>query len=43
MKYEWVGHVAHLREMRNGCRVLVGEPEGNRSLGRSSHRWKDNN
>jgi len=24
-------------------RVLMGKPEGNRSFGRHSHRWEDNN
>jgi CRISPR/Cas system-associated endoribonuclease Cas2 len=29
-------------EKRNAWRVLVGEPKGNRSLGRPRHRWEDN-
>jgi hypothetical protein len=24
----WAGHVAHLGERRNACRVLAGKPEG---------------
>jgi hypothetical protein len=27
---------------RNGCRILVGKPEGNRPLGRLRRRWVDN-
>ena len=27
---------------RNAYRVLVGNPEGKRHLGRSRHRWEDN-
>jgi hypothetical protein len=30
-------------EKRNGCRVLVGKPEGKRSLGRPRHKWEYNN
>jgi hypothetical protein len=28
------GHVARMRTKRNGCRILLGKPEGKRSLGR---------
>ena len=38
----WVGHVARMREMRGVYRVLVGEPEGRRPLGRPRRRWEDN-
>ena len=27
---------------RSGCRVLVGKPEGKKSLGRPRRRWVDN-
>jgi hypothetical protein len=27
---------------RNAYRILVGKPEGKRSLGRPRHRWVDN-
>jgi hypothetical protein len=30
-------------EKRNAYRILVGKPEGKRPLGRSRHRWEDNN
>jgi hypothetical protein len=29
-------------EKRNTFRLLVGKPEGKRSLGRPRHRWVDN-
>ncbi|KAJ4438220.1 hypothetical protein ANN_14159 [Periplaneta americana] len=38
----WAGHVACMGESRNAYRVLVGRPEGNRSLGRPRRRWEDN-
>jgi hypothetical protein len=28
-----------MREKRNAYRILVGKPEGRRSLGRPKHRW----
>jgi hypothetical protein len=36
------GNVACTRERRGAYRVLVGEPEGRRPLGRPGHRWEDN-
>jgi hypothetical protein len=36
------GHVARMGEKRNAYRLLVGEPEGKRPLGRSRRRWVDN-
>jgi hypothetical protein len=41
-RMRWAGHVAHTGEKRNAYRVLVGKPEGKRSLGRPRHRWEDN-
>jgi hypothetical protein len=38
----WAGNVAWLGESRGLYRVLVGEPEGKRPLGRPRRRWKDN-
>jgi len=32
----------HMEEGRGVYRVLVGKPEGKRTLGRPRHRWKDN-
>ena len=37
----WAGHVSHMGE-RGGYRVLVGRPEGKRTLGRPRHKWEDN-
>jgi hypothetical protein len=31
-----------MREKRNAYRILVGEPEGRRPLGRPRRRWVDN-
>ena len=41
-RMRWVGHVARMGEERGVYRVLVGEPEGERPLGRPRHRWVDN-
>jgi hypothetical protein len=38
----WAGHVALMGEKRNTYRLLVGKPEGKRSLGRPRRRWVDN-
>jgi hypothetical protein len=31
-----------MREKSNACRILVEKSEGNRPLGRPTHRWVDN-
>ena len=38
----WAGHVARMGEGRGVYRVLVGKPEGNRTLVRPKRRWEDN-
>jgi hypothetical protein len=38
----WSGHVAHIGEGRGVHRVLVGNPEGKRPLGRPRCGWEDN-
>jgi hypothetical protein len=38
----WAGHVARIGEKRNAYRLLVGKPEGKRTLGRPRRRWADN-
>jgi len=38
----WAGHVARVGERRGIYRVLVGKPEGKKSLGRPRLRWEDN-
>jgi hypothetical protein len=41
-RMRWAGHVARMGEERGVYRVLVGKPEGKRSLGRPRRRWEDN-
>jgi hypothetical protein len=36
------GHVAHMGENRGVYVILVGKPEGKRTLGRLRRRWEDN-
>jgi len=36
-RMRWSGHVARIGEIRGTCGVLVGKPEGKRSLGRPRH------
>jgi hypothetical protein len=38
----WAEHVAHMGEMRNVYKILVGRHEGKRTFGRSRYRWEDN-
>jgi hypothetical protein len=40
-RLRWAGHVPHLGERRDAYRVLVGKPEGRRTLERHRHRWED--
>jgi hypothetical protein len=37
----WAGHVAQTEEKRYAYRILVGQPEGKRPLGRPRCRWVD--
>jgi hypothetical protein len=37
-RMRWAGHVARMGEKRNAYRILVGNPEGKRPLGRSRRR-----
>jgi hypothetical protein len=39
-RVKWAGHVARMGEMRGVYRVLVGNPEGKRSLVRPSRIWE---
>jgi hypothetical protein len=41
-RMRWAGYVARMGEKRNACGILVGKPEGKRSLGRPRRRWVDN-
>jgi hypothetical protein len=38
----WVVHAARMGEKRNAYRMLVGNREGKRPLGRPRRRWEDN-
>jgi len=37
MRARWVGHVARMREMRYGYKILVGKAENKRPPGRLWH------
>jgi hypothetical protein len=37
-RIKWLGHIAHIGEMRNGCNILDGKPE----VKRSRHKQEDN-
>ena len=41
-RLRWAGHVARMEQFRNAYRVLVGELESKRPLGRPRRRWEDN-
>jgi len=41
-RMRWVRHVVSKGERRDAYRVLVGRPEGKRTLARSRYRWEDN-
>jgi hypothetical protein len=41
-RMRWAGHVARIREKRNAYRILVGNPEVKRPLGRPRRKWVDN-
>jgi hypothetical protein len=41
-RMRWAGHVARMGKKRGVCRVLVGKPEGKKTLGRPRRRWVDN-
>jgi hypothetical protein len=41
-RMRWAGHVARMGKERGVHRVLVGKPEGKRSLWRPRRRWEDN-
>jgi hypothetical protein len=41
-RMRWAGHVARMGEGRVMHRILVGNPERRRPLGRPRRRWEDN-
>jgi hypothetical protein len=38
-RLRWAGYIAHVGEMRDVYRILVGKLDGNRPLGRPKDRW----
>jgi hypothetical protein len=40
-RVRWAGHVARIGEERKVYKVLVGNPEGKRPLGKPRRRWED--
>jgi hypothetical protein len=42
LRMRWAGHVARMGEKRNTYALLVGKPEGKRTLRRPRLRWLDN-
>jgi hypothetical protein len=38
----WTGHEAHMSEIRNSYKILVGNPERKRPHGRRRCKWEDN-
>jgi hypothetical protein len=40
-RMRWAGHVARIREERKLYKVLVGNPERKKPLGRPRRRWED--
>jgi hypothetical protein len=41
-RMRWAGHVACMGKRKGAYRVLMGKPEGKRSLGIPRHRWEYN-
>jgi hypothetical protein len=42
LRMRWAGHVARMGTKRNVYRILMGNTEGKRPLGRPRHRWVNN-
>jgi hypothetical protein len=40
-RIKWACHIVHMGKRRNACRIVVGKPEGKRSMGRPRCRWED--
>jgi hypothetical protein len=41
-RVRWVEYVARMGEMKNAYKILIGKPDGKKSLGRTRRRWEDN-
>jgi hypothetical protein len=41
-RMKWAGYVAHMGEMRNAYKILVGKLKQKRPFVRPRHGWEDN-
>jgi hypothetical protein len=41
-RMRWTGHIARMERGGNTYKILVGEPEGKRPLGRPRYGWENN-
>jgi hypothetical protein len=41
-RMKWAGRVAHMEEVRNASKILIGKSEGKRPLERPRRRWAGN-
>jgi hypothetical protein len=41
-RMRWAEHIARMEERSGAYRVLVGKPDGKRTLGRPRRRWENN-
>jgi hypothetical protein len=41
-RMRWTRHMACMGDRKGAYRVLVGRPDGNKSLGKPRRRWEDN-
>jgi hypothetical protein len=42
MRIRWAGYMTHTSETKNAYRILVGKPQGRRTLGKHGSRWEGN-
>jgi hypothetical protein len=40
-RMRWAGHMTGMGEVRGAYNILVGRPEGRRTIGRPRRRWED--
>jgi hypothetical protein len=41
-RMRWTGHLARIGGKKNVYKIVMGKPEGKRSIGRPKRRWEDN-
>jgi hypothetical protein len=41
-RIRWAGHTTRMGKKRNAYKILVGKPEGEKSLEGQRHRWLNN-